>query len=74
MGSMKGWWSLVVGMGSVVVVRERVSSPICGMCSVKAIWSLCSVLVVVVVANSYCEGMGRGGGGEASGLEGRRWA
>ena len=59
MGSMKGE-SLVVGIGGVVVVGERVSSPICEMCSVKAMWSLCSVWDVVVVANSCCEG--RGGG------------
>jgi hypothetical protein len=61
MGSMKRGWSLVVGMGGIVVVGEGVS-PIYGMCNAKVLWSLCSVLVVVVVAISYCLG-GYGGGG-----------
>jgi hypothetical protein len=46
MGSIKGGWSLVVGMGVVGLVGEGVSSPICGMYSVSALWSLCSKSVV----------------------------
>ena len=55
MVSVKGGWSLVAGMGGVVLVGEGMSSPIYGMCSVRALWSLYSVLVVVVLAISYYE-------------------
>jgi hypothetical protein len=48
---------LVVGMGGVVVMGKGMSSLICGMCSVKALWLMCYLLAVIVLATSYCECM-----------------
>ena len=51
-GRMNGGWSRVVGVGGAWFGEGELSSPIFGICAVSALWSLYSVLVVVVVACS----------------------
>ena len=49
---MDEWrWSWVVGIGGVGLGEGVVSSPIFFMWIVNALWSLCFVSVVVVVAS-----------------------